>query len=114
MSKILLAEDDPSTRQFLAGTLEKAGHAVTPCADGLEAWQAYEAAPDSFDLLVTDIVMRGLDGVELARRIKSRRPDMKIMFITGFAGMVEGEAKVISKPFHLGDITREIEQMLAG
>lgn len=113
MSKILLAEDDHATRQFLAGALEKSGHSVTACADGLEALAAYEAAPDSFDLLLTDIVMPGMDGVELANRAKATRPHLKIVFITGFAGMAGDDAKVISKPFHLGNLTRKIDQILA-
>lgn len=116
MSKILLADDDLSTRQFLANALEKAGHGVTACADGLAAWQAFEEGADGYDLLLTDIVMPGLDGIELATRARTLRPALKVVFITGFAAMAadapDGAARVISKPFHLGNLTREIEDIL--
>ena len=116
MSRILLADDDLSTRQFLTGALEKAGHSVTACADGLAAWQAYESADAPFDLLLTDIVMPGLDGIELSNRIRARQPDVKIVYITGFAAMANNTTsdkdKVVSKPFHLGQLTREIDEML--
>ncbi len=115
MAKILLAEDDLSTRQFLAGALEKAGHVVTPCPDGLEAWRILEEHGAGFHLLLTDIVMPGLDGIELSTRAKAMFPALKIVFITGFAAMaLEGgeDAKIISKPFHLGALTKEIEELL--
>ncbi len=116
MSRILLADDDISTRQFLAGALEKSGHNVTACADGLEAWQAYECAETPFDLLLTDIVMPGLDGIELSARIRAKQPNVKIVYITGFAAMANNTTsendKIVSKPFHLGQLTREIDEML--
>lgn len=115
MSKILLADDDVSTRQFLTGALEKAGHDIIACADGADAWQSFQAAPQTYDLLLTDIVMPELDGIELAERARGLRPDLKIVFITGFAAMTAeaGADKVISKPFHLGDLIREVEAILA-
>lgn len=119
MANILLAEDDSSLRGFIAATLERSGHAVTPCADGLAAQAALEAA--AFDLLLTDIVMPGMDGLELSARARAKYPALKVMFITGFAAMAEknlgGNAggtatRVISKPFHLGDLPRQIADLL--
>lgn len=115
MSKILLADDDLSTRQFLTAALQKAGHEVTACADGLEAWGTFQAAPSAFDLLLTDIVMPGLDGMELSSRARGLCPALKIVYITGFAAMADNadaNDKVISKPFHLGNLTREIDALL--
>lgn len=118
MSRILLADDDLSTRQFLTGALEKSGHTVTACADGLEAWQAFEAAPVDapYDLLLTDIVMPVLDGMELSARVRSQQPSIKIVYITGFAAVAatipENDAKLVSKPFHLGKLTQEIDDLL--
>src|SRR5262245_12237856 len=121
MAKILLAEDDDSMRSFLAKALERAGHEVTACQDGEEGLESLETAGgDVFDLLLTDIVMPGLDGIELARRAAEIDPALKIMFITGFAAVAlhpaseaPRHAKVLSKPFHPRDIVQEVERMIA-
>jgi two-component system cell cycle response regulator CpdR len=118
MARILLAEDDDSLRQFLAVNLARAGHDVESHGDGDAAWEAIGRS--SFDLLLTDIVMPGMDGIELARRAAESDPAMKIMFITGFAAVALSqnnpaprEAKVLSKPFHLRDLVAEVERMMA-
>lgn len=119
MAKILLAEDDDSMRGFLAKALERAGHEVRPCADGEEGLEALEEADADYDLLLTDIVMPGLDGIELARRAAEIHPDLKIMFITGFAAVAlnagasaPSEAKVLSKPFHLRELVDEVNRVM--
>jgi two-component system, cell cycle response regulator CpdR len=118
MAQILLAEDDESLRRFLATALVKAGHDVTDFGDGMEAFECLEAR--HFDLLVTDIVMPGMDGIELAKRGAEIDAALKIMFITGFAAVAlhpssnaPRQAKVLSKPFHLRDIVQEIDRMIA-
>ena len=83
MTKILLAEDDDSLRGFLARALERAGYEVRACADGDEAIEALSEA--QWDLLLTDIVMPGADGIEVARQAAAAQPGLRIMFITGFA-----------------------------
>jgi two-component system cell cycle response regulator CpdR len=118
MTRILLAEDDDSLRNFLTRALERAGYEVRSCADGDEAIDALTEA--SWDLLLTDIVMPGADGIEVARRAALRQPGLRIMFITGFAAVAlaaketapEG-AKVLSKPIHLREIVAEVERMVA-
>ena len=85
MAHILLAEDDESLRRFLAQALVKAGHAVTDFGDGAEAYECLKGF--RFDLLLTDIVMPGMDGIELAKRAAEMDPALKIMFITGFAAV---------------------------
>ena len=118
MAHILLAEDDESLRKFLAAALVKAGHAVTDFGDGAEAWECIKAY--TFDLLLTDIVMPGMDGIELAKRAAELNATLKIMFITGFAAVAlhpnsqaPKQAKVLSKPFHLRDLVSEVGKMLA-
>ncbi len=118
MTRILLAEDDDSLRGFLARALERAGYEVRSCADGDEAISALPEA--DWDLLLTDIVMPGADGIEVARQAAARQPALRIMFITGFAAVAlaaresapEG-AKVLSKPIHLREIVAEVERMIA-
>jgi two-component system cell cycle response regulator CpdR len=118
MAAILLAEDDESMRRFLKKALEKAGHSVVDASQGDEALTELQLR--EFDLLLTDIVMPVMDGIELARRAAQIDPDMKIMFITGFAAVALNpanrapeEAKVLSKPFHLKDLVQEVERMVA-
>ena len=85
MAHILLAEDDESLRKFLAQALARAGHAVTDFGDGSDAYECLKG--DRFDLLLTDIVMPGMDGIELAKRAVELNEALKIMFITGFAAV---------------------------
>jgi two-component system cell cycle response regulator CpdR len=116
--RILLAEDDESMRGFLERALTKAGYQVTAFANGMEAHERLKAEP--FTLLLTDIVMPQMDGIELARKAAELDPKIKIMFITGFAAVTLNtgsrpprDARVLSKPFHLKDLVREIDRLLA-
>ncbi len=118
MASILLAEDDESLRRFLAAALVRAGHVVIDCADGMAALSQLQQL--KFDLLLSDIVMPGIDGIELAKRAAELDPDLRIMFITGFAAVAlhpaseaPKDAKILSKPFHLRDIVEEVDRMVA-
>ena len=118
MANIILAEDDNDMRRFLVKALEKAGHKVTSFAEGASAFE--EIKQTTFDLLLTDIVMPEMDGIELARRAAELDPSLKIMFITGFAAVAlhpdsraPKDAKVLSKPFHLRDLVAEVDRMMA-
>ncbi|HKT53026.1 MAG TPA: response regulator [Caulobacteraceae bacterium] len=115
--RILLAEDDESLRGFLARALERAGYEVIACPDGETAVEALDQA---FHVLLTDIVMPGIDGIEVARIAAQRQPQIRIMFITGFAAVAlsagdraPAGAKVLSKPVHLREIVAEVERMMA-
>lgn len=119
MAKILLAEDDDSMLNFLMLALKRAGHDVVTRSNGTDALEAIkEQGP--FDLLLTDIVMPGMDGVELAQKATDESPNLKVMFITGFAAIAMNNAskavqntKLLSKPFHLNDLITQVEQLLA-
>jgi two-component system cell cycle response regulator CpdR len=118
VKRILLAEDDDSMRGFLERALAKAGYEVIAFANGKDAHQRLQEEP--FSLLLTDIVMPQMDGIELARRAAELDPQLKIMFITGFAAVTLNtnsrapkNARVLSKPFHLKDLVREIDRLLA-
>ncbi len=119
MARILLAEDDSSMRQFLNHALVRAGHDVVAVEDGTKAMQSLEAG-DVFHLLLADIVMPGMDGIELSKKAAKIAPGMKVMFITGFAGVAMGQnipqslhARVLSKPFHLSQLVDQVNQILA-
>lgn len=116
--KILLAEDDDDMRRFLVKALEKAGYQVAAFDNGSSAYDRLREEP--FSLLLTDIVMPEMDGIELARRATELDPDLKVIFITGFAAVALNadsqapkDAKVLSKPFHLRDLVDEVEKVLA-
>jgi two-component system, cell cycle response regulator CpdR len=117
-NKIILAEDDNDMRRFLVKALENAGYEVVSFDNGMAAYHRLREEP--FELLLTDIVMPEMDGIELARRAAELDPDIKIMFITGFAAVALNpdsntprDAKVLSKPFHLRDLVNEVQKMLA-
>jgi len=117
MTRILLAEDDEDMRRFLVKALERAGYDVSDFDNGASAFERLREEP--FSLLLTDIVMPEMDGIELARRATEIDPDLKVMFITGFAAVALNpdskapkDAKVLSKPFHLRDLVNEVEKML--
>ena len=117
MAHILLAEDDDAMRRYLTSALRGAGHYVTAVDNGLKALE--QMSEIETDLLLADVVMPGLDGVELARRAAKDRPHLKVMFITGFAAVALNErqqhaagTRVLSKPFHLRELFSEIEAML--
>jgi two-component system, cell cycle response regulator CpdR len=118
MARILLAEDDDSVRLFLARALRRAGHVVCDMPDGQAALAWISEHP--VDLLLADVVMPGMDGIELARRAGDMWPHLRVIFITGFAAValraaqtLPRETKVLAKPFHLRRLVSEIDRFLA-
>ena len=117
MAQILIVEDDLGMRRSLSMALEHAGHKVHAVSNGVEAMAAL---PDQhFDLLLTDIIMPDLDGVEMARQARTHDPELRVTFITGFAvgaelarvAEIDG-ARVIAKPFSLAELVDKINDML--
>lgn len=115
MIRILLAEDDDAMRAYLARALENAGYDVVAVDRGTAALPLLET--QHFDLLLSDIVMPEMDGIELAQRCAEMSPLTKVMFITGFAAVTlkatreAPQAKVLSKPFHLRDLVLEVQRL---
>ena len=115
MIRILLAEDDEAMRTYLARALEQAGYTVDAVDRGTAALPLLES--EEYDLLLSDIVMPEMDGIELAQRCAEISPNTRVMFITGFAAVSlkasrdAPRAKVLSKPFHLKDLVLEVERM---
>src|SRR3954471_18841020 len=118
MARILLADDDDQMLAYLARGLRRAGHAVDAVGDGETALERSNHA--EYDLLLADVVMPGIDGIELARRMTARQPGIRVMFITGFAavalqddGFGVHRPRLLTKPFHLRHLMAEIEALLS-
>ena len=115
MIRILLAEDDQAMRSYLSRALENAGYCVVAVGSGTEAVPLLET--EIYDLLLSDIVMPEMDGIELAQRCSDISPSTKVMFITGFAAVTlrasrdAPQAKMLSKPFHLKDLVLEVDRI---
>lgn len=115
--RILLAEDEEAMRTYLERALVKAGYEVVAVDRGTAAIPHLESG--QFDLLLSDIVMPEMDGIELAQHCAEISPKTKVMFITGFAAVSlrasreQPHAKVLSKPFHLRDLVLEVERVFA-
>jgi CheY-like chemotaxis protein len=119
MAKILVAEDDLAVSAFVGRALIHGGHEVVAAPDGLAALARLAEGP--FDLLLTDIVMPGLDGIALALKASKDFPDMRILLMTGFAAERQRahnlEAlihRVISKPFTLQEICAAVDEAMSG
>jgi DNA-binding response OmpR family regulator len=117
MARILLAEDDKAVQSFVSRALAHRGHAVQAVDDGLQALEVLEDA--TFDILITDIVMPGLDGIALALKVARDRPNLPILMMTGYSAerqrahnLEELICRVITKPFSLEQICAVTEEVL--
>lgn len=117
MAHILIAEDDLAVRSFVSRALEQKGFDVTAVGDGVQALEALQNR--SFDLLVTDIVMPGLDGIGLALRVTRDYPDLPVLLMTGYSAeqqraydLEELICKVLIKPFTLKQVCDAVEEAL--
>ena len=117
MFRILLAEDEQVMRAYLARALERLGYEVVAVDRGTAAAPLLEA--ERFDLLLTDIIMPEMDGIQLAHHRNMVSPTTDVIFITGFSGVALRagasipNAKVLAKPFHLKDLVLEVRRLFA-
>ena len=118
MARVLIAEDDPAVREFVGRALTLRGFEVTTVEDGLQALETLDA-DGAYDLLITDIVMPGMDGIALALKLSKERPDLAILLMTGFASERQRAHnldvlihRVVAKPFTLQQICDAAEEVL--
>lgn len=117
--RILIADDEEAVREFVRRAMEHGGYHADVAADGLQALEALHRG-EEYDLLITDIVMPGLDGIELALKAAKDFPDLTILMMTGYAaekqrayGLESLIHKVLSKPFSLKQITEAVREALS-
>lgn len=118
MAQILLADDEDAVRVFVQRALEADGHEVQGVSDGGQALDAL--GKNSFDLLLSDIVMPVMDGISLALTVASSHPDLRVILMTGYPGEQDKARNldrlidcVISKPFSLTEIQERVRGTLA-
>jgi PAS domain S-box-containing protein len=116
---VLVAEDEPQVRQLVRRILESYGYTVLVASSGVEAAQVARAHAD-IDLLLTDVVMPGISGVELARQLRQTHPTMRALLMSGYPnealsayGVLDpGDMALITKPFAPALLARRIEELL--
>lgn len=116
---ILLVEDEAFVRDVTQEVLEMSGYTVLTAADGTEAIRLFEQHTSPVDLLVTDVVMPGMNGRELANRLLMRCPGLKMIFISGYAdnpvvreGTGLASVGYLQKPFTLDALTRKVREVI--
>ena len=115
---ILLVEDEEAVREMATRLLERAGYTVLATSTPSEACAIFEAEPARISLLVTDIIMPGMHGPVLAERLVSRRPDLRVVFVSGYSdtmpGTTAGVARVafLPKPFTAAALIAAVQEAL--
>jgi len=114
---ILVVEDEPAIRGLAVESLRDAGHHVLEAGTGDEAIRLFEDHPE-IALIFTDIVMPGIDGFKVADMAKVRRPDVKILYVTGFEYQVEDflgvvHGPILWKPYQPSDLVTAVDEALA-
>jgi two-component system cell cycle sensor histidine kinase/response regulator CckA len=117
---VLLVEDSNVVRDVVASMLEGNGFTVLQASGGEEALALARRGHPPIDLLLTDIIMPGMSGVELADLLERERPDVRILFMTGFAeevavneGIPGKDRECIGKPFSQEQITKRLRKILS-
>jgi PAS domain S-box-containing protein len=117
--RILFVDDEKPLVDLGKGMLESLGYSVTIKTNSLEALETFRAKPDAFDLIITDVTMPGMTGIELVRQLMAIRPDIPIILCTGFSELInEKQAKemgikeFVMKPFVIGKHAKTIRKVL--
>ncbi|MGZ6292546.1 MAG: PAS domain S-box protein, partial [Syntrophales bacterium] len=117
--RILFVDDEKSLVDLGKGMLESLGYSVTIKTNSLEALETFRAQPDAFDLIITDVTMPGMTGIELAKELITIRPDIPIILCTGFSELIDekhakemGIREFVMKPFVIGKHAKAIRKVL--
>ncbi len=119
--KILLVEDDPPVRAVAHRGLSRYGYSVLPAESGSEALRLAEEHEGTIDLLLTDIMMPGMNGVEVGAEILKRYPGIKVLYMSGYAdqdlvrqGLLKPGTRFLQKPFTPGELAERVREVLDG
>ena len=118
---VLVVEDDTALREFVVRALEHFGYRTLAAASGSEALALARAYPGPIDLLLTDVVMAGMSGLELAAGITGARRDTRVLYMSGYTenaivhhGVLDEGTVLLSKPFSATDLARKVREVLEG
>jgi two-component system, cell cycle sensor histidine kinase and response regulator CckA len=111
---ILLVEDEPAVRQLFAQALLRAGYRVYEARNGQEAMKVFDQHGDAIDLLLTDLRMPYMGGVELAQHLRARRKTLKLICVSGYPGGSESEltGDFLAKPFSRDSLLSKVREVL--
>jgi len=109
--KVLIVDDDPDVRDYAVSVLEEAGFVVLSAGDGAAALRLVELDPN-IELLFTDVVMPGLNGFETARLARQYRPDLIVLFASGYASDLTPAGPLLKKPYRPRQLAREVTALL--
>ena len=119
-ARVLVVEDEPALRTVVKAMLESGGYNVAVAPSPLQALEVLAASKPRFDLLLTDVVMYGMSGPELARNARARQPDLRVLFISGHAdelvearGALRSDVQFVAKPFMTDVLLRRVADVLA-
>jgi two-component system, cell cycle sensor histidine kinase and response regulator CckA len=119
--RILIVEDDAQVRELAEVALTGCGYRVVSADCGHRAFQIINEDADGFDLMVTDVVMPDLGGRELAQQVTAIRPDLKILFVSGYTedavvrnGVLEAGVAFLAKPFSPARLARKVRSVIDG
>jgi PAS domain S-box-containing protein len=117
---VLLVEDDELMRALTRELLERHGYAVKEAPDGMSALQLVEANHSAIDLVLTDVVMRGMSGPELVQRLSETRPNLKFVYMSGYTGdliaehdVTRADVLLLEKPFSRTTLLNTLHRALA-
>jgi CheY-like chemotaxis protein len=112
-SRILLVDDDANVREATTAFLAELGHSVTAVAGGAEALDLLDGGARP-DLVIADFVMPGMTGLELARAVRERQPDLPLLLVTGFADLskVPPDIRILSKPYQPAALAAALDSLL--
>jgi two-component system, cell cycle sensor histidine kinase and response regulator CckA len=111
---VLLVEDEPAVRQLFAQALIRAGYKVHEARNGAEALKLFDQHGDEIDLLLTDLRMPYMGGIELAQALRARRKTLKLICVSGYPGNTETDiaSDFLAKPFSREDLLAKVREVL--
>jgi CheY-like chemotaxis protein len=121
MPTVLVVDDEPAIRALVSHMLRGAGYDVIEAWSGAEAWTYFQRRPHGVDLLLTDVVMPGVPGTELAARARGVRPSLPVLLMSAFTpcdllarGLEASHGKLLTKPFDQITLLHQVQHAIAG